>query len=285
MTAYKPKSILVATDMSHRSDRAMQRAFHLARELKAHLTVFSAFDDAMPAELVDALHERAGKMLKRHAKSLGEGVSYDVQTKVGDPTLEILQAVTNTGADLLIMGTHRPRPFLDGLRDTTMQRIVRRTDCAVLLVRDPVDHDYKSILSATDFSPAATSAIQMSNALAPKAQIIPVHALHVPYRGMLGTTVSDKSILEQSFRLEVEPQAKAWVENNDLPTSAMEDVQITAGSPYTLLRGLVEKKEFDLICVGAHGRVGAAPSILGSLSTDLMRDPPCDVLITRPHLG
>lgn len=283
MTEYKPKSILVATDMSHRSDRAMQRAFHLARELNANLTVFSTLDDAMPDDLVEVLHERARKLLERHAKSLGEGVSYEVQTKVGDPTLEILQAVTNTDADLLVMGTHRPRPFLDGLRDTTMQRIVRRTECAVLLVVDTVDHAYKSVLAATDFSPAATSAVQVSNALAPKARITPVHALHVPYRGMLGTTVSDKSILEQSFRLEVEPQATAWAENSDLPTGAMEDVQIIAGSPYTLLRGLVEKKEYDLICVGAHGRVGAAPSILGSLSTDMMRDPPCDVLITRPH--
>ena len=44
----------------------------------------------------------------------------------------------------------------------------------------------------------------------------------------------------------------------------------------------VRQGQADLIAVGAHGRVGAGRAILGSVSTDLMRDPPCDLLIARP---
>ena len=49
-----------------------------------------------------------------------------------------------------------------------------------------------------------------------------------------------------------------------------------------MIQDHLAKGRYDLIAVGAHGRVGAARAILGSLATDLMRDPPCDLLIARP---
>ena len=62
----------------------------------------------------------------------------------------------------------------------------------------------------------------------------------------------------------------------------MPPTEIVLGAPQLMVRNRAGQGRADLIAMGAHGRVGAARAILGSVSTDLMRDPPCDLLIARP---
>lgn len=275
------KPILVATDMSHRSDRAMQRAFALARRNGAKVIAFTAVDDAMPEELTGDLHRRVAEHLQRHVAVLADGVAYDTRTTVGDPTAEILRAVGDIDPGLLVMGMHRIRGFLDTLRETTMQRIVRRTHHPVLLVHDPVDHDYRTVIAASDFSPASTAALRLAAELCPDATITPIHALHVPFSGMLNQTPDSRTELEAAFVKDTREADVLWRQASELP-GQVRDTIIEPGPGFAVLRKAVLSADADLICVGAHGRVGAAPSILGSLASDLMRDPPCDLLIARP---
>ncbi|WP_299699310.1 universal stress protein [uncultured Tateyamaria sp.] len=277
----KLTSILVATDLSIRSDRAVRRAAQIAREHGAALTVLTVLDDAMPLEIIDTLHAKARATLDRFVTSVCDGVNVTIKAEPGDPSANIIRACTDE-VDLLVMGTHRQRPFLDAVRETTMQRIVRRISTPVLLVTDRVDHAYSTVLSACDFSPACSGAMRMAHALAPTAAIHPVHALHIPYSGMLSQTKAAADAIEASFRQEAESAAKAWMRGEDLPSEQMEQLEILAGVPYPILRRKVDTGNVDLIAVGAHGRVGAARSLLGSLATDLMREPLCDVLIARP---
>ncbi|MEM8653765.1 MAG: universal stress protein [Pseudomonadota bacterium] len=277
----KLTSILIATDMSARSDRALRRAAHIARDHGASLTVMTVLDDAMPQDLITDLHAKTRAVLEASIKEVCNGVTVTISAQPGDPAIAILQACTD-GIDLLVMGTHRTRPFLDIVRETTAQRITRLTTTPVLLVTDRADHPYAKVLSACDFSPASSAAIRMANAVAPNASIAPVHALHVPYSGRLSRTSAAHEAIEASFRHDAESNAKAWLADTALPTDKMSDLEILPGSALMILRSKVETQNIDLITVGAHGRVGAARSLLGSLATDLMRDPPCDVLIARP---
>ncbi|WP_299591693.1 universal stress protein [uncultured Tateyamaria sp.] len=277
----KLTSILVATDLSIRSDRAVRRAAQIAREHGAALTVLTVLDDAMPEDMIDTLHTKARATLDRFIAAVCDGVNVIIKAEPGDPSANILHAC-NEDVDLLVMGTHRQRPFLDAVRETTMLRIVRRTSTPVLLVTDRVDHSYNTILAACDFSPACSGAMRMAHALAPLATIHPVHALHIPYSGMLSQTRAAADAIETSFRREAESASKAWMRTEDLPTAQMAQLEILPGIPYPILRRKVDSGDVDLIAIGAHGRVGAARSLLGSLATDLMRDPLCDVLIARP---
>jgi nucleotide-binding universal stress UspA family protein len=49
----------------------------------------------------------------------------------GDPEEVILQAATELSADLIIMTTDGPDGFLDGLRGTTSERVLRKVHCPV----------------------------------------------------------------------------------------------------------------------------------------------------------
>ncbi len=274
------RTILVGTDLSARSDRAVRRAVRLARDHGAALTVLTAVDDAMPDDMSETLRGKAQQTLDRFVASIAEGVDYRVVAQVGDPTKAILDAAA--AVDLLVMGVHRPRIFLDSLRETTMQRVVRLTGTPVLLVTDREDHPYARVIAACDFSPAATAALHLAHRIAPEARIEPLHALHVTYGGRVARDAQVHEELETAFRREAEATARAWEETTYLPREAVAPCEIAIGSPLALLEARVAKGGVDLIAAGAHGRVGAAPALLGSLANDLMRDPPCDVLIARP---
>lgn len=273
--------ILVTSDLSDRSDRAIERAFKLAKKLQRTLILFSALDDAMPEDIAVELEAKARKVLTRLADSLSDGVEYVLHIDIGDPTTAILEEIAGTNPFLLVMGMHRIRGLFDGLRETTMQRIVRYTDCPVLLVRDRADHDYEKVLAACDFSPASTAAITMADALTGAATITPIHAVHVPFGGLAAQTPGAMTELEASFRREAETMDEAWRDRNRLPDS-LSETNIVVGSPYMKIHEEIERSDVDLLAVGAHGRVGAARALLGSLANDLMREPLCDLLITRP---
>lgn len=273
--------ILAATDMSARSDRAVERAFQVAKVLSLPVDVLLVLDNALPEDLLAPVHDKARGQLDAICARNANGVPFSVNVQAGDPTEEILRAAVPDASTLLVMGPHRPRPFLDGLRETTMQRVVRRTSAAVLLATGPVVGAYEAQLSLVDFGPTSTAALKLGAALSPDATITAAHAVHVPYSGMLETTGSVQMDLQAAFLRDAEEVEKKWRASSDLPAGMVETTRILQAPPMGLVHELTKGAAFDLVTAGAHGRVGAARSYLGSLALDLMRDPPCDVLIAR----
>lgn len=276
-----PTRILVATDMSARSDRAVERALQLAGLLDIPVEVLLVLDDALPANLLAPLHEKAESQLDVICKRAAEGHSYHLSVQAGDPTEEILKAAEPSDTTLLVMGPHRPRPFLDGLRETTMQRVVRRTSAPVLLAKVPVTGPYEATLSLVDYSPISTGALQLGAKLSPKAPVTAVHAVNVPYSGMLETTGSVQMDLQAAFLEDAKTMDATWRDSGNLPDTLTSDSIIVQAPAKGLVQESTRGGAYDLITAGAHGRVGAARSYLGSIALDLMRDPPCDVLIAR----
>lgn len=159
-------SILAPTDLSARSDLALRRAFKLAAQHGASITICHMIDDAAPYDLHDEMRKSAEKTLSSFAQTLKGDVPTNIKVDHGDPTADILSHISDLAPDLVVMGTHRTRPFLDALRETTVQRIARLTTCPVLMVADTDTHDYKRIVAAIDFSPAATAALSTAHRLA-----------------------------------------------------------------------------------------------------------------------
>ena len=275
------KHILVATDLSPRADRAVRRAVQLAKEHASRLTVQHVLDDHMPDEVLRHLQPKTTEHLERFVASVAGRVPYDLLPCVGHPTETLLDMIVDQNPALVVMGMHRTRPVLDSLRETTVQRIVRLTDYPVLVVADTVDHPYETILAATDFSRSASRALNLGHALAPKAQITPVNALHIPYRGMLaGSQNNTGDALAASFLAEANGADAEWRAGTALPVT-VHHTRFVDGSPFGTLKSIAEQGGAQLITAGAHGRAGDHRALLGSTANDLLRDPPCDVLIAR----
>lgn len=271
------KQIVVATDLSERSDRALERALSLAKELNAEITVASIVDDSLPAEMSASMatsaEVRLRKILDAHKGSLAR-----VDVRVGDVAPGILGIAAECDADLLVLGLHRRRGFMDALRQTTMERIVALSRMPVLLVRDQVTGPYERVLVAVNFSRACAAAIATAGRIAPGAEISSVHAMHVPFAGLTGATPASASAMEKAVRRETTDLAEAWKKDCAVPGKLPE---IVTGSVHQVLESRLATFAPQLLSIGAHTRTGPGLHRLGSFAAELIRQPPVDLLVAR----
>lgn len=272
------KKILVATDLSERGDRAVRRAMRLAGDHKGVCRVLHVVDDVLPNDIALHLRAEAQARLERFVDANKGAAEVESVVAIGDPLDVIPAEVKAFAAELLVLGLHRTRAFLDGLRETTMERLVRLMRTPVLLVHEPADHDYQKVLAPVSFSPACAAAIAAVRHLAPNADVTAFHAVYLPFTGLTGERPG--GAMDHELTHEARAVMAAWREKEGLggdltvgfQSGALEDVfrhRLAADSP-------------DLIALGAHTRGPLSPSVLGSFAAGLIRDPPTDVLLAHP---
>lgn len=268
------KSILIASDLSARSDRALQRGFLLAKELGARVRVLSVIDDSIPENLAAELLERCRVHLEASAKSLAGDVPFEVQVEIGDPIPRLIDAVNSADVDLVVAGRHRDRGILDGFRQTTVESVVEKSFTPVLLVTDPVHGGYGRVLSPVAFSAACHRAVRTAHCIAPDAAFRLFHLWMAPFQGLTGGRSSD---FAREVQRETEAQAEAWAEG--LPASLPKTELVHDGYGSGCQKEISAYKP-DLIAVGANTR-SLSFTGLGSFTAELLRTPPTDLLIAR----
>ncbi len=131
-------NILVPVDLSQKE--VARRILGIARTLggaEAKVTALFVFPDIpgyvaaeMPEEVLRENMERARAELAELAAEVGaEAVMHS-----GHPSTVILETAEDIGADLIVVGSHRPG-FEDYLIGSTASRVVRHAKCSVLVHR------------------------------------------------------------------------------------------------------------------------------------------------------
>lgn len=284
----KISSILVATDLSARSDRAIHRAFALADQLKARLTIVHVFDDDLPASAHDRISSAARAEIESMLSRLdpSSGIEPTISILAGTTEQDILSTADAVDADLIVMGVHRNETGSRPLTGTTLERVIRKGVWPVLVVKNPVGEDYGSALIATDFSVHSRLGLRLAASVAPESALHVIHSYHVPFLGLY----PDKAIREEA-RATHEAQLGAFIEEEltaliDSSLPAKEDfpalhAKAKAGDVRSVVRQEVQGLQPDLLVLGTHGRTGVANLVLGSIAADFLNQPPCDVLAVK----
>lgn len=258
------KSIIVASDLSERSRQAVRRGVNLAAGLDARLTVLHVVDAAIPATLATQIQKEAVQSLADDVAEDAKGrqIAHEIKVVVGDTIEEINGTAQASNADLLIVGLHRRRVFLDHIKETTMEHLIRSSHLPVLLVSEEADHDYARVLGGVDLSPVCASALHKMRVIAPAAKVDLFHAHQV------------------SFRKEAERDYATWKAVCGLPDDLPEPMFVE-GSAQDALHDVMAKERYDLLAIGAHTRSNTGRYILGGFSAGLIRQPPCDLLLAK----
>jgi nucleotide-binding universal stress UspA family protein len=138
--------ILVPTDFSPPSERALEMAIEMARRFGAELTLFHAHelpayvfpDGVMPVspQILAELERSMTAELERLATIVrAAGVSARIKTGVGAHDVEICHYAEEMSADLIVMGTHGRTGLRHVLLGSVAEKVVRRAPCPVLTVR------------------------------------------------------------------------------------------------------------------------------------------------------
>jgi nucleotide-binding universal stress UspA family protein len=142
------RRILLATDFSPASRRAFEEALSFCRRNDAELLLAHVYrtPGTLPAEMaltpdtveqVDAkLSEAAGTRLRTLLEEAGRaGVRGRILLLSGAPDEAIVEAARETGADMLILGTHGRTGAARLFLGSVASRVIAIASCPVLTVR------------------------------------------------------------------------------------------------------------------------------------------------------
>ncbi len=277
------KKLLVATDLSARSDRALQRALALAHQLGAALEVIHVASDTVPVSIAEQYEASARTTIEQLLASLPSAANVKPEIAIirGYDHDEILRRSLETGAELIVLGITRHTTY-ELFRGTTAERIIRIGNLPVLLVKDPIAHDYERVLVATDNSPASRRALEYAAAIAPDAEFHLLHTVHVPFKGLLGPESQEQIRQEQErhFKEALEKDIRAHAQR--LGKGGLKVIfHVEDGDVLGVIRDQVARLRPDFLAIGSHGRSGLRQALIGTVAGHLLSDPPVDVLVTK----
>jgi len=276
--------ILVATDFSTRSDRALRRAVLIARRVGASLTLLHVVDSDRPERLVAHEQAEAWAILRETADTLRsvDAVAAEAMVRVDDVHGGILAAAAEIGADLVILGPHR-LSLRDVFVGTTVERVVRRSRFPLLVAVQVPSAPYRRTLLALDFDEASRSAGRAALAMGifEHMDVIVMHAFDTPAETMMRRSMEPAGAIADYVAGERGQAVKALhglVGELGLPPSGQR-VSAINGTPARTIFESARAEAADLIVLGTHQRKGFERLLIGSVTEDVIRDSHRDVLI------
>ncbi len=283
------KKILLATDLTARSDRAMGRAIQIAKEQNAQLHILHVVPPYKKSPANSSLKEQAEDLIRVFLDGYQGHASIRKHIEIVESS-EIYQSVLDYAhkikVDLIVMGLHGKTKFRDLFVGTNIERVVRIGNKPVLMVKDKAIEPYKEVVSAVDFALASRNALRFAYGVCPKAEFEVIHTYFIPTAYASGAGMAYAVQINDNTEKE---QHKAMVSFVNTEESYYKKTyggktlkliyELSEGSPYRTLVNKVKKKKADLITIGAHSKSIITPSKLGGVAEDILSNPPCDVLV------
>jgi nucleotide-binding universal stress UspA family protein len=294
------RHLLCPVDFSDASRKALEWSSRFSKEIGARLTVLHVLDTALLsvgnlvaapdifAELRRRTDEGFAPLKKeldlKHAKfEFEEGVPEDV----------IVNAATERGADLVVMGTHGLSGFEKFFLGSVTEKVLHRARVPLLTLSPSVEAQRtagsrgagREVLMAVDLGPESQAVVRHGVWLAEhfRAKPVALHAVARPY------VILNEASFEPLGQMEVERlmESLTAARRKDLeailPESESSPIEaiVTVGSAFESLRGIVEERPVDLVVMGAgdHGEAGIR--WLGSTCHKMVRWAPCPVMVVR----
>ncbi len=278
------KKIMVATDFSERSDRALRRATMLATEFEATIVLVHVVDDDQPQRIVDTEQSEAETLLQQTAATQREvdGVTCETRVILASSFAGIIQAAQNENPDLLVIGQHRRNLLKDVFIGTTAERTIRLVNCPVLMVNAPPARPYQHVMQTTNLSDASRDALRRfrSLGLSGAAWNTLLYVFFAPALRLAFRHSMQKD--EQDHYLAEEKRAAHGDLADFLATADLGDVtpmvRFEATAAHNDILKAADEEDADLIVLSTHGRTGLAKLLIGSVTERVLRTAPMDVL-------
>lgn len=249
----------------------LPRAFTLARNL---------IGDAPYAEDARARREQFSRWL-------GAPNEWPVHVSAGAAAYEILRYAERQGAALIVMGLRRHGVVDRVLHDETTLTVARRAHGAVLGVTPTLHALPRRAIVGVDFGPAsiraACAALDVL-ARATPTEGVTLRLVYVDRSGVEGG-LEDTAGEALIKRLGVDAAFEQLVRELRAPPGVHVECAMRHGVPAAELLACAEESRADLIAVGSLRHERLERWILGSVTTEIIRDGRCSVLVIPPAPG
>lgn len=282
----EPTKILVPTDFSKYSDKALKQAFDIAQEYKAKVYVLHVVREKMSHEIDDygltahAVRQMEADMIRGARKKLQKEIDKFPQSKelevtsevvIGDPSQEILKAQTEKGIDLVVISSLGRTGLAKYFIGSVARNVLKGSKCPVLLTKEHMLRPTK-ILVPSDFSEYSDKALKQGLDIG-KQYSAKVFLLHVIPTGALQGKADEMERVKERMKEQLDK----------FPRSKEVEVVIDVreGTPYEAILEEETDKVIDLIVIASLGRTGIAKYLMGGVARNVLKGAKCPVLLTK----
>jgi nucleotide-binding universal stress UspA family protein len=283
------RNVLLATDGSAGSVAGARIALALATTHRATINVLNVVDtrafplppaiSAFAIEGAGVNPVQANEVRAALYTHLGVDVDWPVRIAFGTPASEIVAEAEQVDAAMIIVGLRRHGRVDRVLNDETALHVIRRASCPVLAVVPDTMGLPVRVLAATDFSAASFGAARAARAIAGAGAVL-VLAYVPPLTALLG----DEGELH-IHELGVHEAFRSAVRELGSMDATIDHIVLTQepqDAPAQMLLRYAEESNIDLIAAGSARHSRVEQWMVGSVSTELVRDGRRSVLIVPP---
>ncbi len=296
------QSVLVATDFSPASEKALHHAISIARHYDAKLYVMHivsalglnmAGPDAVAGATAIALRDAMLAERKLVADGALRNLRHHFTVRSGDVWDELHKAITNDAIDLVVIGTHGRTGLKRLVLGSVAEKIFRNACCRALTVGpcSPVDAHLepdgapRSLLFATDFSDASLKALPHAISLANQrgSSLVLLHILApVPdIEGHRWYTAADVVEMRGAAKSSVRKHLQQLIA--DVRLAAEPEFVVDFGEPAEGILRTASKLDAEVIVMGLRCRdhVQTLSHLPWSAAYNVVCKAPCPVLTVR----
>ena len=144
------KKILVPTDFSNFADKALEEALEVAEQFDSKIFLVhviradqrfklaETFDEETQQKIRKAMSKKTEAALRKQMAKYPLAEKVEIETRVckGVPYREILELEKEIKPDVIVMAPQGRSGFEEFFFGSTAEKIVRRSTCSVLIVKD-----------------------------------------------------------------------------------------------------------------------------------------------------
>jgi len=291
---HKLERVLATTDLSAPARHAAERAALVAKDTGATLRLVHVISDPVLGSLrrllegsEDDIELRLRGKIDRDVARLGEhlgqacGAPVPTDVVTGPLIAGILGHAAANRADLLVLGARGASFMRHLMLGSTAERLVRKSDRPLLVVKQPPHDLYRRVLVAVDFSPLSLAALNLARAAAPDADLVLLHSYDVPYEDWMRTVDVREDALQyyqQAARQRALQGMQAFLAAGGLAAAEVTTV-VVKGDPTLRILEQEQELDCDLIMVGKQGDTVTEEFLLGSVTKHVLQQSQSDVLV------
>lgn len=288
------EKILVATDLSAGAGRALIRGAVVAGQHSGRLHLMHAMPQFSLKGMVESYRpyrirvedenrwlDAARAQLHALAESASGrfGIAIQEHVTVGNAVPEIDSLIRTLSADLLLVGAHGEGFLRDLLLGSTAFALLQRAVCPLLVAKAESVEPYDSVLVGIDFTSASRPALEMALLIAPGAHVAALHAVRIPYEGIVNILPGDSNAPDTWRRQTVDAardQLDEFIDGSD-SARRVERVAVYGHAAHALV-SCAQTARADLIVVG-KGSSSSASARVGGVAKHVVEAADCDVLV------
>jgi nucleotide-binding universal stress UspA family protein len=303
------KNILLLLHGKHNEKEAVKRAFALAKNNKAKLTIVDVLEE-LPQRIknylkiisVQELEKIVAKERVTEIQTLIKSIEIRkrhksiVKTLVGKPHIEIIKEVLRNKHDLVMKTPGGKGGTKEALFGSIDINLMRKCPCAVWMIKPTESAKYSQILAAVDPDPNDEVRSKLDNyimELAVSISKLEKSELHIVHAWSL---YGEKALRGPRFKktkeqlnkllLDAKKYHKKWLDEllNKFPMNETKHkLHLLKGDPAVLIPEVARKEKIDLIVMGTVCRTGLPGFIMGNTAESILFKVDCSVLSIKPH--